>query len=106
MYQNEKKTQTGKCPECHTGYICRSYREKRLGPGGFPMSIKVTYKCNTCGFVEFKHDYTDEAKEDWQESFDSMCASMRKFQKYKRMRKKGEIDDATWNQLVDAGVVW
>ena len=105
-YENEKVKQLAKCTECHNGYIIRRYREKRVGQNGFPMSIKVTHKCNHCGYVEFKHDYTDMAKIDWQEYIDESSASMRKFHKYKRMRKKGEIDDDTWNQLVDAGVVW
>ena len=106
MYQNEKNVQVGKCPECNTGYIVRTYREKRLGMGGFPLSIKVIHKCNCCGHVGFKHDYTDEAKIDFQEYMDESSESVAKFYKFKRMRKDGQISDLQWQQLVDAGAVW
>jgi hypothetical protein len=106
MYQNEKNTQMCKCSKCDKGYIVRTYREKRLGQGGFPLSIKVINKCNGCGNVVFKHDYTDEEKIEFQEYLDEKSESMAKFYAFKRMRKAGEIDDETWNQLVDAGAVW
>ena len=106
MYQNEKSQVLTKCTKCIDGYIHHHYREKRLGQGGFPMSIKVIQKCDKCGHVEFKHDYTDEAKEDFQEYLEESSASVQMFYKLKRIRKNGKIDDTTWNQLVDAGAVW
>ena len=106
MYQNESIRLLGKCPKCVAGHIQHHYREKRLGQGGFPMSIKVVQKCDKCGFVKFKHDYTDEEKVEFQEYLDEKSESMARFYAFKRMRKAGEIDDETWNQLVDAGAVW
>tara|TARA_Y100001951_G_C11042207_1_gene130906 strand:+ start:192 stop:512 length:321 start_codon:yes stop_codon:yes gene_type:complete len=106
MYDNESIRQMRQCTECNKGYIQNHFREKRMSKRGFPMSIKVTHKCDTCGHVEFKHDYTDEAKIDWQEYIDESAQSMRDFYKLKRLRKEGLIDDDKWNLLIDAGAVW